>query len=130
MANFNKVMLMGNLGADPEMRYTQGGNAVANFRIATTERWKNADGEPQEKTEWHRIVVWGKQAEACGEHLRRGRAVFVEGSLQTREWEDKEGIKRWTTEVKADRVQFVGGVPTERRTDANEPVPGEEEIPF
>ncbi|MEQ8278581.1 MAG: single-stranded DNA-binding protein [Deltaproteobacteria bacterium] len=129
MSNFNKVMLMGNLGADPEMRYTQGGTAVANFRIATTERWKDADGEMKERTDWHRIVVWGKQGETCGEHLRRGRSVFVEGRLQNREWEDKDGNKRWTTEVKADRVLFLAEG-SKGRGETYEPVPGEEEIPF
>lgn len=129
MSNFNKVMLMGNLGADPEMRYTQGGTAVANFRIATTERWKDADGEMQERTDWHRIVVWGKQGETCGEHLRRGRSVFVEGRLQNREWEDKDGNKRWTTEVKADRVLFLAES-SKTKSESYEPVPGEEEIPF
>ncbi|MEQ9152751.1 MAG: single-stranded DNA-binding protein [Parvibaculum sp.] len=129
MSNFNKVMLMGNLGADPEMRYMQGGTAVANFRIATTGRWKDADGNMQERTDWHRIVVWGKQGETCGEHLRRGRSVFVEGRLQNREWEDKDGNKRWTTEVKADRVLFLAEG-SKAKDETYEPVPGEEEIPF
>lgn len=109
MASLNKVLLMGNLGADPEIRFTPGGSAVANFRIATTEVWNDKQsGERKEKTEWHRIVVWGKQAEHCGEYLKKGRAVFVEGRLETREWQDKDGNKRWTTEVKADRVTFIG----------------------
>ncbi|MEQ8278593.1 MAG: single-stranded DNA-binding protein [Deltaproteobacteria bacterium] len=129
MSNFNKVMLMGNLGADPEMRYTQGGTAVANFRIATTERWKDVDGAMQERTDWHRIVVWGKQGETCGEHLRRGRGVLVEGRLQNSEWEDKNGNKRWTTEVKADRVLFLAEG-SKTSGEPHEPVPGENEIPF
>lgn len=108
MASLNKVMLIGNLGADPEVRYTASGSSVANFRIATTEVWNNRDGERQERTEWHRIVVWGKTAEHCGEYLSKGRSVYVEGKIQTREWEDKEGQRRWTTEINADRVTFLG----------------------
>ena len=110
MASLNKVMLIGNLGADPEVRYTQSGSAVANFRIATSESWTDKNtGQRQERTEWHRIVVWGRQAEHCGEYLRKGRSVFVEGRIETREWEDREGNKRWTTEVKAQNVTFLGG---------------------
>jgi single-strand DNA-binding protein len=103
-------MLMGNLGRDPEVRHTTGGSAVANFTMATTERWNDqATGERKEKTEWHRIVVWGKQAEIAGEYLRKGSPVFVEGSLQTREWTDREGVKKYTTEIKAQRFQMIGG---------------------
>lgn len=109
MASVNKVFLVGNLGADPEVRFTAGGTAVANFRIATTEVWNDKSGERQERTEWHRIVVWGKQAEHCGEFLRKGRSVHIEGRIQTREWEDREGQRRWTTEIVADRVTFLGG---------------------
>jgi single-strand DNA-binding protein len=109
MASLNKVILIGNLGADPEVRYTASGSPVANFRIATSEQWTDRNGEKQERTEWHRIVVWGKQAETCGEYLRKGRSVYVEGRLQSREWEDKDGNKRTTVEVNADRVLFLGG---------------------
>jgi len=109
MASVNKVFLIGNLGADPEVRYTQSGTAVANFRIATSEIWNDKNGERQERTEWHRIVVFGRQAEHCGEYLRKGRSVCVEGKLQTREWEDRDGNRRFTTEVKADNVTFLGG---------------------
>lgn len=105
----NKVILVGRLGRDPELRYTQGGQPVANFSLATNERWTSKDGERQERTEWHRIVVWGKQAELCGEYLSKGRQVYLEGRLQTREWEDKEGNKRQTTEVNANTIQFLGG---------------------
>lgn len=108
MASLNKVMLMGNLGQDPEVRFTPGGQAVATFNIATTEQWADKAGQKQEKTEWHRIVVWGKQAENCKEYLSKGRSVFVEGRLQTREWTDKEGKKRWTTEINAQSVKFLG----------------------
>ena len=105
----NKVMIIGNLGTDPELRFTQGGQAVANFNVATNERWKNKDGEMQERTEWHRIVVWGRQAENCEKYLKKGRQVYVEGRLQTRDWEDKSGNKRYTTEVVAQNIQFLSG---------------------
>ncbi len=109
MASINKVILIGNLGRDPELRYTQGGSAVTNFTLATNEKWKDKDGNNQERTEWHRIVVWGKQAESCAQYLQKGRSVYVEGRLQTRDWEDKEGHKRQTTEITALTVQFLGG---------------------
>jgi len=106
----NKVILIGNLGRDPEVRFTNGGQAVANFSIATSESWTDkSSGQKQEKTEWHRIVVWGKLAELCGEYLKKGRQAYVEGRLQTREWTDKEGKKNYTTEVVANTVQFLGG---------------------
>ena len=104
----NKVILVGRLGRDPELRYTQGGQPVANFTLATNERWTGKDGERQERTEWHRIVAWGKLAELCGEYLSKGRQVYLEGRLQTREWEDKEGNKRSTTEINAGTIQFLG----------------------
>ena len=105
----NKVILIGNLGADPETRHTAGGSAVTNLSLATSESWRDKQsGDMQEKTEWHRIVVWGKQAEIAGEWLRKGRQVFVEGSLQTREWTDRDGNKRYTTEVKAQRFLMLG----------------------
>jgi single-strand DNA-binding protein len=105
----NKVILIGNLGADPEVRFTPGGQAVANFRIATSESWTDKNGQKQERTEWHRIVVWGKLAELCGEYLKKGRQCYVEGRLQTREWTDKENKKNYTTEVVATSVTFLGG---------------------
>lgn len=105
----NKVILIGNLGVDPEVRFTPSGQAVANFRIATNEAWTDKSGQKQERTEWHRIVVWGKMGEMCGEYLKKGRQVYVEGRLQTREWTDKEGKKNYTTEVVAQTVQFLGG---------------------
>ena len=109
MASVNKVILIGNLGGDPEVRYLPSGQPVANFNIATTERWPGKDGNPGEKTEWHRIVVFGKQAENCKEYLRKGRQVYIEGRLQTREWQNKEGQKQRTTEIVANIVQFLGG---------------------
>jgi len=105
----NKVILVGNLGADPEVRFTPSGQAVANFRIATSESWTDKNGQKQDRTEWHRIVVWGKLAELCGEYLGKGRQCFVEGRLQTREWTDKENRKNYTTEVVANNVVFLGG---------------------
>jgi single-strand DNA-binding protein len=111
MASINKVILIGNLGRDPELKYTQSGQAVCNFSIATTEKWKGKDGGMQEKTEWHRIVAWGKTGELCSQYLSKGRPVYIEGRLQTRDWEDKEGNKRQTTEINANTVQFLGGAP-------------------
>lgn len=109
MASINKVMLLGNLGADPELRYTSGGTAVADLRLATNRRFKGRDGEWQDDTQWHRIVVWAKQAENCKEYLSKGSQCFVEGRLQTRQWEDRDGNKRYTTEVVSRRVVFLGG---------------------
>ena len=108
-ANLNKAMIIGNLGVDPEVRYTQSGTAVCNLRIATHERWTSKDGEPGERTEWHNVVVFGKTAENCGNYLSKGRAVYIEGRLQTRKWEDKDGNDRYTTEIVANTVQFLGG---------------------
>ena len=105
----NKVILVGNLGKDPEVRYTQTGSAVANFSVATSEQWNDRDGKKQERTEWHNIVVWGKSAEHCGQYLSKGRQVFIEGSIRTRSYDDKSGNKRYITEVVAQRVQFLGG---------------------
>ena len=104
----NKVIIMGRLGADPEMRYTPSQTAVATLKVATTEAWTR-DGQRQEQTEWHRIVVWNRQAENCAKYLTKGRQVLVEGRLQTRAWDDKNGQKRYTTEIIANNVQFVGG---------------------
>lgn len=108
MASVNKVILIGNLGRDPEVRYTPSGTAVANFSLATTENWTNKDGEKQSRTEWHRIVAWGRLGETCGEYLSKGSQVYIEGSLQTNEWEDQEGNKRKTTEIRAWRMQMLG----------------------
>lgn len=105
----NKVILIGRLGGDPEVRYTSNGGAVANFNMATNESWTDKSGQKQERTEWHKIVVWGKLGELCGQYLSKGRQAFVEGRLQTREWQDKEGNKRYTTEVVAQNIQFLGG---------------------
>ena len=108
MSGLNKVMLIGRLGSDPEIRYTPDGTAVANFSIATSEEWKDKNsGEKKERTEWHRIVAWRKLGELCGEYLSKGRQIYVEGRLQTRSWE-KDGVTRYTTEIVASDVQFLG----------------------
>ncbi len=109
MRGVNKVILVGNLGRDPEVRYTREGTAVANLNLATTETWNDGSGQRQERTEWHRVVAWGKLAEIAKEYLGKGKQVYIEGRLQTRSWEDKEGVKRYTTEVKADQMVMLGG---------------------
>ena len=108
MASLNKVLLIGNLGKDPEVRYTGSGQAVASFPLATSERFKNKNGEWEERTEWHSIVLWGRQAETAKDYLAKGKTVYIEGRLQTRKWQDKDGRDRYTTEVVGDRMQFVG----------------------
>lgn len=107
MSSLNKAMLIGRLGQDPEVRYTQSNTAVANFSLATNERYKDRNGEFQERTEWHRIVAWGRTAEICQEYLKKGSQVYIEGPIQTREWEDKDGQKKYTTEVKALTMQML-----------------------
>lgn len=106
-AGVNKVILVGNLGSDPELRNTPSGTAVCEFRLATNETWKGKDGQSQDRTEWHRIIVWGRMGENCAKFLAKGRQVYIEGRLQTRSWEDKEGNKRYTTEIVARDVQFL-----------------------
>ena len=108
MSGVNKVILVGHVGRDPEVRFTQGGTAVASFSIATNEAWTSKTGEKQERTEWHKIVIWGKQAQLAGEWIKKGRQLYIEGSLQTRQWEDRNGQKRSTTEVKAQRFVLLG----------------------
>ena len=134
----NKVILIGNLGKDPEVRFTPNGRALAKFPVATSERWTDQDGNRQERTEWHNVVVWGKQAETCGQYLAKGRQVFVEGSIRTRQYDDKDGNKRYITEIVARDVRFLGGaraapdagtsVPPGE--DVGPPGPGEDDIPF
>ena len=134
MGSLNKVMLIGNLGRDAEMRHTSGGTAVSTLNLATTETWKDKDGQKQEKTEWHRIIVWGKTAEALSQYLTKGKQIYVEGRLQTRQWDDKEGVTRYTTEIKSDRITLLGG----RRDEDDQPRGGpeatsqltKEDIPF
>jgi single-strand DNA-binding protein len=135
MASVNKVILIGNLGRDPELRSTANGNLVANFPIATTEVWTGKDGQKQERTEWHRIVVWGKQAEICNQYLVKGKQIYVEGTLQTRSWEDRDGNKRYTTEVKGLRVLMLGK-PDGGSRSSEQPAPpqdpdfSDDDIPF
>ena len=105
----NKVILVGHLGADPDMRYTPSGQGVCELRLATSESWNDKNGQRQERTEWHRIVVWGKRAEVCSKYLSKGRQVFVEGRIQTRNYDDKDGNKRYITEIIARDVRFLGG---------------------
>lgn len=149
--NLNKVMLIGRLGRDPEVRYTQGGTAVANLRLATSEQWTDRDGQKQERTEWHTVVLWGRQAEVAGEYLSKGRLVYVEGRLETRKWQDKDGQDRYNTEIRAQNFQMLdradggggsGGGQGERRSRPPErdrgpdedpgppPPPDEDDIPF
>ena len=109
MRGVNKVILIGNLGRDPEVRYTKSGTAVANLNLATSESWKDAQGERQERTEWHRVVAWDKLAEIAKEYLSKGKQVYIEGRLQTRSWEDKDGNKRYTTEIRTTRMVLLGG---------------------
>jgi len=109
MASVNKAIIIGNLGSDPELRYTAGGQAVANFSVATTEKWRDKDGQNQENTEWHRVVLWARQAEVAKEYLKKGSSVYIEGRIQTRSYEDKDGNKRYTTEIVGQRMQFLGG---------------------
>ena len=127
MASVNKVILIGRLGKDPDVRYTQSGTAVANFSLATSEEWKDKNtGQKQSKTEWHRVVAWRKLAELCSEYLQKGSEVYVEGSLQTKEWETNDGQKRRTTEVLAHNIQFIGD---KGQTKEQEPV-AEDDLPF
>jgi len=140
MASVNKVILIGNLGRDPELRYTKNGQAVANFSLATSDSFTK-DGQREERTEWHRIVAWGKTAELCTQYLTKGRSAYIEGALRTREWEDKDGNKRQTTEVHAQTVQFIGprapgaqggggGRPSESSGAPADAPPADDEIPF
>jgi single-strand DNA-binding protein len=109
MASVNKVIIIGNLGKDPEMRYMPSGDAIANLRIATTDKYKDRNGDMQEATEWHSVAFFGKTAEICGQYLKKGSQVYVEGSLRTRKWQDKDGNDRYTTEIRGDRMQMLGG---------------------
>ncbi|OKY75510.1 MAG: single-stranded DNA-binding protein [Desulfobulbaceae bacterium DB1] len=133
----NKAIIIGNLGTDPEIRYTQSGTAMANFSVATTEKWKGQDGQMQEQTEWHRIVAFSRLAEICGEYLSKGSKVYIEGRIQTRSWEDKDGNKRYTTEIVARDMKMLspkGGGTSTGGQYADEPPPAEprpgDEVPF
>ncbi len=138
MRGVNKVILVGNLGKDPEVRYTPSGMAVCNFSIATTENWKDKEGNKQDKTEWHKIVTFGKLAEISGEYLAKGKQIYIEGRLQTRSWDDKSGVKHYTTEVVASEMLMLGGPkdsgkgsPAASATAAEEPPPPDmDDVPF
>ena len=119
MASLNKVLLIGNVGQDPEVRHTDAGTAVVNLAVATTERWTDPrNGERKERTEWHRVVVWGRQAEIAGKYLKKGGPVFIEGSLQTRQWQDQDGTTRYSTEIRTQRLQLLGSRVDENGNDA------------
>jgi single-strand DNA-binding protein len=143
MSGINKAILIGRLGSDPEIRYTPSGVAVANFSVATSEEWKDKDtGEKKERTEWHRIVAWRRLGEICGEYLSKGKQVYVEGRIQTSSWEDKDGNKRYKTEIVANDVQFLGsrdmsdnarsqgGMGEGGHQGAPGPGPADDDIPF
>jgi single-strand DNA-binding protein len=134
MASLNKVMLIGNLGKDPEVRYTPAGVAVASFNLATSERFKNKSGEWEERTEWHRVTLWSKLAEIAGEYLAKGKTVYIEGRLQTRKWQDNSGNERYTTEIVGEKMQMLSPKGESRRGGemTSEPVNGGgfEEPPF
>ncbi len=125
----NKVIIVGRLGADPEVKAIGSGSTVARLNIATSESWVK-DGQRQEKTEWHRVTVWGKLAEICGKHLAKGRQVYVEGKLQTRQWEDQQGAKRYTTEIVASTVQFLGAAGGERSASNSQSSGGGDDFNF
>jgi len=127
MSSLNKAMIIGRLGQDPEVRYTQSNTAVATMSVATSERYKDRNGEQQENTEWHRVVAWGRTAEICQEYLKKGSLVYFEGPIQTRQWEDKDGQKRYTTEIKALTMQMLdsrgsGGGSSSDKQEAKEPM--------
>jgi single-strand DNA-binding protein len=140
MRGVNKAIIVGTLGKDPEMRYMPSGSAVANLSVATSEQWKDKQsGEKQERTEWHRVAIFGKLAEIAGEYLRKGSQVYLEGKIQTRKWQDKEGKDRYSTEIVADTMQMLGGKRSDRSqqssgetsgTDAPPPGDFDDEIPF
>ncbi len=119
--SLNKVLLLGHLGRDPELRYTAAGKAVATFTVATSLQWKDQSGNDQEKTEWHRVVAWGRLGEICGEYLSKGKQVFIEGRIQTREWEDQDGNKRTTVEIIANDMIMLGGGGQSQNRGAQEP---------
>lgn len=130
MASVNKVILIGNLGRDPEVRYSQEGSAVCNISIATTSSWKDKNsGEKREETEWHRVVFYNRLAEIAGEYLKKGRPVYIEGRLKTRKWQNKEGVDQYTTEIIADQMQMLGGrddgenAPAERQQQTQKQTP-------
>jgi single-strand DNA-binding protein len=123
----NKVILIGRLGKDPEVHYTPDGKMITNFNLATDEQWKDKQGEKVQKTEWHKIVVFGKLAEICGNYLVKGKLVYLEGKLQTRSWENKDGVKQYTTEIVANDMKMLGD---KQKAEAEPPQPPQEDVPF
>lgn len=129
--SLNKVLLIGHLGADPESRFTTSGNAVANLNLATNESWRSSEGDTKEKTEWHRIVLFGKMAETAAEYMKKGQLVFIEGRLQTRSWEDKDKVKRYTTEILCDNFTMLGRKSEDGGTSsAQKDTEPEDDLPF
>lgn len=143
MASVNKAIIVGHLGKDPEVRYASNGDACANFSVATTETWKDKDGNKQEATEWHRVVLWRKLGEIAGQYLKKGSLVYIEGSIKTRKWQDKDGQDRYSTEIIGTEMRMLGGKPdgddrTKQDKPARQPAPSaqggfndfEDDIPF
>lgn len=137
MASLNKVLLIGNLGKDPEVRYTASGTAVASFSLATSEKFKNKAGEWEERTEWHNVTLWNRLAEIAGEYLTKGKTVFIEGRLQTRKWQDKDGKDRFTTEIVGEKMQMLSRKEGNNRTEdgvpgtgESAPPPDDDDVPF
>jgi len=137
MASLNKVLLIGNTGKDPEVRYTASGTAVASFSLATSEKFKNKGGEWEERTEWHKVILWGKLAEIAGEYLTKGKTVFIEGRLQTRKWQDRDSTDHYTTEIVGEKMQMLsrkeGNGRTEEAAPSHEdqaPLPNDDDVPF
>jgi len=130
MASVNKAIIVGRLGRDPELRYTPSGQAVANFSVATTNRWKNQSGENQESTEWHNIVLWGRQAELAKEYLAKGRQVYIEGRIQTRNYQDKDGIQRYRTEIVGQVMQFLDSRGQASSDYSSPPPPDDDQAPM
>ncbi len=129
--SLNKVLLIGHLGADPESRFTTSGSAVANLNLATNESWRSSEGDTKEKTEWHRIVLFGKMAETAAEYMKKGQLVFIEGRLQTRSWEDKDKVKRYTTEILCDNFTMLGRKSEDSGTgSAQKDIDPEDDLPF
>ena len=130
MASLNKVMLIGNLGKDPELRYTAAGQTVARFTIATTERFKNKAGEKEERTEWHKIVAWDKLAEIVRDYVGKGKTVYIEGKLQTRKWQDNRGVEKYATEIIADKLQMLSPARQQQSSSTYEPPVEDDDVPF
>ena len=127
MSSLNKAMLIGRLGQDPEIKFLPTGNSVCNFSLATSETWKGQDGKPNEKTEWHRVVAFSKTAEICGQYLKKGKQVYIEGKIQTREWNDKDGNKRYATEIVCNQMTMLGDKSINEQKPSQ---PSDDDLPF